>query len=1068
MSFEKYNRIFFAENEGALLKPFGAEKSFAFKADVKENTRYRLFTTGNTKSFYQWKTLEDYPSLYRDITDSLNTEKAEFSQYCLDFSSKEKADFVRRIYKKVMWPPRASILRIPTYTNWKMGLFVKAEDLKVFEGGFLQMRVEVRLLKKNGRHSVLEAPDYTYTLPIPEGTYSQTKLEKEIEIPENTANVGVFIEGTNYLGKCYLEEPFLSSHSHNMLPEFTTPATYHRDFSWTGQYLSRKELPEFEVTLNGHKIYVGEIFERCHLRSEWELDLPSELLRADNTITYRLISSYHDPLPYEIFEVGLIESENNPLTIVTVSESGVASGKARVLIKTNKPNMEVQIKTLSDSISAPSKITFKEAGLHGILIDCLKPCENAEFVLSCSDNQCRGVIKRIVIKEDDGVIVGTGDMIYILQETKAMEDYLCWYFSNNIGNFITIRPCYAWSGTRTVNHEVWMWFRRLMEELDVKYVLMADGRQLPGLTANPSIEELAGKNFLGAQRHETDSIYYSGQGRITTLADEQYFDMSVALHKENAAHSACEGKPPVYYNGEEILTSHTKEKYPNDYALYHEKSVEQLNVIRGGKPRHTGPSVAFKYLNEAGYSWLGAETAYSSYEPLLAFLRGFAKAKGMDKFGVHHALQWSTAPHDSKGKYRRYRLMQYVSYILGVTDINTEEGLWRMEENFSPFHRFSDACLNHINMEKDFYNFISTHTRKGEFYTPIAAIHGRDDGFLEFAYKTPWGAQMNTTEAEKSWDMLNLFYPISHINGSIYNYYCPEDKPVSMFTGTPYGNIDAVPIEYFENVTENYKAAIFFGYNNMTEADAQKLYDFASLGGKVLLTRAHLTVTTKHSDIISGNLKFNKNALSFCEGEPQFIEAQVDGKLVSVCINNTPADEVLLECDGGEPLLMKYKVGKGEILLFNTKEYPANEGIKPYFENEVIRITKEETAKESAWVKGDEYIEFAAYDQSDGSRHLYILAVDWYRNDTAERKATVKLNNKMYEISVPFGVLIKCVTKDGVAAFCNSEKGEVLDVSENEILVQGTGKIEFTLLKEGEIKTILVDFSKETVQKIRF
>ena len=89
MSFEKYNQIFNSQKEGVLLKPMGDAKTFDFKLEVKPNTRYRLFTTGNAKQYYCWDTLEDYPALYKDITDSLNTENAVSSQYCLDFSSKE-------------------------------------------------------------------------------------------------------------------------------------------------------------------------------------------------------------------------------------------------------------------------------------------------------------------------------------------------------------------------------------------------------------------------------------------------------------------------------------------------------------------------------------------------------------------------------------------------------------------------------------------------------------------------------------------------------------------------------------------------------------------------------------------------------------------------------------------------------------------------------------------------------------------------------------------------------------------------------------------------------------------
>ena len=104
----------------------------------------------------------------------------------------------------------------------------------------------------------------------------------------------------------------------------------------------------------------------------------------------------------------------------------------------------------------------------------------------------------------------------------------------------------------------------------------------------------------------------------------------------------------------------------------------------------------------------------------------------MKTYGVHHAVQWSSSPHDSPARFRRYRLALYVSYLNGVTDINTEEGLWRIENHFTYYHRFSPACEGHKKEKQDFYKYISTHTRSGDIYSPVAFVHGRDDGTTFF------------------------------------------------------------------------------------------------------------------------------------------------------------------------------------------------------------------------------------------------------------------------------------------------------------------------------------------------
>lgn len=108
-----------------------------------------------------------------------------------------------------MWKPVLSYLEMVNLpTDWKMGISVKAEDLKISDNGFLRMRVDVRLKKEGvSRHSIHNAPDKTVIIDLPEGTYDWQKLTQEIEIPLNTAHVGVFVEGKGYSGRVFVERP---------------------------------------------------------------------------------------------------------------------------------------------------------------------------------------------------------------------------------------------------------------------------------------------------------------------------------------------------------------------------------------------------------------------------------------------------------------------------------------------------------------------------------------------------------------------------------------------------------------------------------------------------------------------------------------------------------------------------------------------------------------------------------------------------------------------------------------------------------------------------------------------
>ncbi len=1072
MSFEIYNSFYEDYENGTTVRPQKTAE-FNFTADIKTDKKYRLFVVGETAMYYLWKNEPDTPQLYRLLTDSLDSENANQDAFCLDLSCKKAEDYIKRTYKKIVWKPILSYLEMANLpTDFKMGISVKAEMLKISDGGFLRMRVDVRL-KKDGvsRHSIHNAPDKTVIIDLPEGTYDWQKLVKDIEIPLNTAHVGVFVEGKGYSGKVWVERPVLSAIGQNLLPSFAPGVVGKEKFAWTAQFLSRKEWPEFEIKLNGNTIFCDEVFERCHTCSEWEIDLPKEYLKAENKLEIKLISSYHDALPYCIKELGVIEQPDAEISIISNSTIGVANGKAYVLLHTNKPNTVLKIEYLNENLSGKGEYTFADAGYHGIVLDCKNPCSNAEFKIICGDMVINGKIDRIVVKENDDVITGTGDMVYIGQDLDYMMEFLAWYVANNVGNFLTIRPVYRWAGSRTLNKDCWKPFVKVLNEMGIQYVLMCDGRELPGINALPDDELLKGEGYLGRQNHENDgAIFYWWQRAINgNMPEEQWHDLCHIAFNEAPENTNGEFNPNTYIHDGEIMYRYINKNYPRDVKLAEEYTAKQLKLMTGNETRHTGPSVMFKTFKAAGYNWVGAETMYSSLEPLVAFLRGFCKANDMKKFGVHHALQWSSTPLKDEKHYDRYRLALYLSYMLGVTDINTEEGLWRMEEYFLHPHRFKDECLEHLKQEQDFYHYIKTHTRSGKFYTPFAFVSGKHDGILMFGDNNMWGWD-NTPQtcAEDSWrGLLKTVYPLSRPQDPLYRHGIGDWKePLGYYTGTPVGNADVIPMESNLNVLSDYKLLIFAGYNMCEAEEAQKLYDFVKQGGKVILTRAHLTNTTDYEKIRQFDLSFENHSFSFTNGNAEFVEDTINGVSLAVCKTAANADEVLSVTDSGLPLVCKYIIGKGEVILFNTKVYPAHQSIKDMYESLVKAEIEKAAQSESVWSKTGNDVGTAAYKQEDGSMHIYFIAVDWYNGRDGIRKSELLVGDKAYEIELPFGLMIKAVINENVAVWPLSENGEVLSVNNGKATVQGDGIVDFVVAKNGKQITVTVDFNKKSVVDI--
>lgn len=1069
MSFEKYIQFYNGGDNGLTVRPKKSrEIEFSIVPDQAKD--YRLFTVGETEQYYMWKDEPDGPMMYRSLTDALDTAHALRDRYCLSFSNKKRENYVKRVYKKIMWPPRLSYLPMHSLIEeWELGITVSAKNLNVCEGGFLRMRLDVRQ-KKNGisPRSVELAPDQSYVIDIPSGSYIGKRLRLGITVPKDTAHVGVFIEGFGYKGECYFEEPILFGGGHNLLPSFNESVADKTHMDWTAQNLSRREWPEFRVRLNGKVIFSGEVFERSHRHSEWEIPLPKHLLKENNKVSYELISSYHDPLPYTVYEAGIIEREDGPLCIIATSPTGRVGGHARVLIKTSRPNMRVTLICESDAISGKKELFLRSKGLHGILLDCIKPCENAAFRLVFDGGEAQGVIERIVIKQSDRVITGTGDMIYVHQDTDSMEEYISWYVSNNVGDLVTIRPTYRWSGTRVLDKQVWQQFRRLMRELGLKYVLMSDGRELPGICAQPGVPELCGKEFLGIQMHERDGAqFYWIPRKAISATEQQWADLAYLEYQSDPEHTASKYGDGNYYYLGDTLYLYADRCELDDYAEEHKKSIASLSrVRRDTDTRHTGPACTFKYMAEAGYSWLGAETMYQTMEPIMGFLRGVAKDRSMKSYGVHHALQWSSSPHESPAKYRRYRLALYASYMQGATDINTEEGLWHLEECYEHHHRFGNVCQNYLRQQQSFNKYVTTHTRSGKFYHPVALLHGRDDGITFFGKNNSWGQRKPQTAADDSWDLIKTVYPLSKPVVTVYRHGCPEDTPQGYHSGTPYGNIDVIPAETEARVFDDYRALAFLGYNRCEDGDLAKLIRYVKRGGKLLLTDAHLTKTSSIECVRQGELEFGSNLSLLCEDKPRFVLDTVGGEQLYVCSNARTPHKVLEYTDSGKPLVCSYRMGRGEIILFHTKEYPSHVAIRALYEQQLQKLLESECQSEQIWAEAGEDVEFAVWQQNDGSRHVYLLAVDWYNDPTPTRRAILRVGEHKYDVCVPFGTMLKCVCRDGVAVWAANEDGEVISLSDNTATVQGTGVIPFHIAKDGNITTVEVDFTQNNVQQI--
>ena len=1048
MWFEKYTRVF--EKLDTRIK---SGKSESFEFDWKGESPDRLFFAGETAVSYFWKSEPDYQQLYRRIDDSLSVEEAERDHYALDFSG-DFAPYTKLAAKKLTSPLWLSYAPYGGYDNsWHFGIRVKAQELCV--KGFLRVVLEIRY-KKEGidTHYALDEPDDLFTLNVPEGSYGWTELSSDVEIDmKNIASVYYIVEGEEYSGRVFFESPCLEScDKHNIISEFCPRVAGREHFNWFGQNLSKIEWQNLKIDINGIEIFDGEVFERCHRMSEKEVRLPENILKeGKNLLTFTNKTSFREAPAYTLEEIGFITESRK--TAFAVPENVTLDKPFSIFVDAKKGE---RFELVSDCIHPVSELVAKRDGISALTLVCTRLGHDIEFTL----NNDVYTISRCVMHGDDGVMTGTGDAVYINANREDLTNYIKWYLSSNIGRFFTLRPTYRWCGTRVLDEKLWREVADVLSEGGVYFAHMVDGRELPGCNANPSVKALESEYFLGRQSHELDGqhAYWGIRDFTANLHDEMFYDMFARMIKRFPDNTPCRYSDEFLFYENGRRTVFNTSVPTDDMKIASERFVESVRRGCHGNSRHTGPTTLFKYFYQAGYETVGAELMYSPSEICSAALRGARSVYG-NKVIAHHAVQWSTYPHDIEPRYRRYRLALFLSYIHEIDEINTEEGLWRLEQYYAPFNRFSAPCLAHKKEQQDLEHFISTHTRTGKFYTPVAFLSGRYDGWECFArYTNTWGIDgFGTRSPEKAWDILKVFYPRSVLD-KFYIMNCP-DVSQGFYTGTPYGNVDIMPIE--ADSFENYGLVVAVGYNKAEADDLDKLYRFVEKGGRLVMGLPQFSLTTKRCDVVSCNHEYISHPLA--PNIKGFFEDSFEGEMVSVA--DVEAECVRLSTDNGRPLVIERRIGKGSLILINAREWADSPAVYKAYKRVLCEETEKCIANESVWARGDENVQFAVYNNPDGTRNVYFIATDWY-SENRDGEGLLLVGGREYKIKVPFGTLIKVAATDNASVYPLNDECEVVSISDTEALVQGVGVCDFAVMRDGIAKNVTVDFDKNPVAKI--
>ena len=447
----------------------------------------------------------------------------------------------------------------------------------------------------------------------------------------------------------------------------------------------------------------------------------------------------------------------------------------------------------------------------------------------------------------------------------------------------------------------------------------------------------------------------------------------------------------------------TVDKAKDEYVSLLRKTLDYERAeIGGGMLWDVDSSMTFKYHAEAGFDGFVIESMPGDNNFLYSAIRG--ASRGCRKpWGAHIAMACYGGSNIIDGLWlNRWKTSLYYSYIAGAGFIYPESGYY----TFSKYTYDSAEMKEARRILREFNRFCNVHSRPaGGPEVKIAFAHGNLDGHPGLWNKYVWGQYENGDKwlhgpAEKSWNFVDKIYRKEDWSNS-------QVHGESDFSGHPAGGLyDVFPVESPIEEWKRYQCIIFLGWNTMTEEIYEKLKNYVSSGGHLIMAVPHLNMETDRGKELrifrDGNLEELFGLLVKGKGEKAvngvgyvndstissyvFSKWACDPRFIG---NFTPA---LVEIKGGKviggirnfhgatmeeikdrPLLVENSLGKGKAFLVTTWSWPGDEGMLEFF-NDILRaVFAGELSR--IMINGSDRIRHAIYDES-GIKTVYLLNTD--------------------------------------------------------------------------------------------
>lgn len=248
----------------------------------------------------------------------------------------------------------------------------------------------------------------------------------------------------------------------------------------------------------------------------------------------------------------------------------------------------------------------------------------------------------------------------------------------------------------------------------------------------------------------------------------------------------------------------------------------------------------FSHLLRSGIDRVDVEMVFGDdTERRYASAIGATKAFGKGTYGVDNAAMWYGGEQQDELWFRRYRTSWYHAYLRGADPIYAEHGV--MDYNAYGKKLTTDDPLV-VRFRKELGDFALWAARnprpEGLPRAAVAFMQGRMDGFVGSWQTHLWGQRRNDDfrigDDERSWKIVDQCYEREGWSSRDLN------GEVDLSANPPLGTVDVVPYDIPEDLLAKYEIVVFLGFNAMDDALYEKLVNYVSGGGTLLMAARHL------------------------------------------------------------------------------------------------------------------------------------------------------------------------------------------------------------------------------------